>query len=410
MKITVSTPIEETPRVMQTAGLFDIKVKPTSSVSWDVDLPINEKCNNCSGKGTVTYDDMDGQVTQTCGTCKGVKTTRWNIGLIVGPSGCGKSTIANELFDTPSDLRDRDIPSWNLKRAVVDGFPDAMSIKEITELLSSVGFSSPPAWLKPYWVLSTGQRFRADLARLLAYGGNDTGKGYKHLICDEFTSVVDRTVAQIGSAAVASAVRKRNLKFVAVSCHHDIIPWLQPDWVYRPDEARFEWRLLQRRPEITLEIVRCSSKAWPLFAPHHYLTKEHSKSAVCFLAHMGGQPVAFSSWLPFVSPGPKSRREHRTVVLPDFQGVGVGMAVSDTVASLFQALGEIPRSTTTHPAFIAARKRSKNWKMIRSPSMASGRDGGGKIGHATTRATTGFRYVGPPMEFTAATRLYAERL
>ncbi|HEV3143067.1 MAG TPA: hypothetical protein VGZ47_04195 [Gemmataceae bacterium] len=43
-----------------------------------------------------------------------------------------------------------------------------MSVKEITAHLSSTGFSSPPAWLRARAVLSTGQKFRADLARLLA--------------------------------------------------------------------------------------------------------------------------------------------------------------------------------------------------------------------------------------------------
>ena len=44
---------------------------------------------------------------------------------------------------------------------------------------------------------------------------------------DEFTSVIDRTVAQIGSSAIAKTVRKRKQKFVAVSCHYDIEEWLR---------------------------------------------------------------------------------------------------------------------------------------------------------------------------------------
>ena len=93
-------------------------------------------------------------------------------------------------------------------------------------------------------------------------------------VVDEFTSVVDRTVAKIGSAAVARTIRKKKLQFVAVSCHEDVEEWLQPDWVYRPAEQRFVWRFLQRRPSIHLEVVRCQASAWPLFAPHHYLSGE----------------------------------------------------------------------------------------------------------------------------------------
>ena len=46
--------------------------------------------------------------------------------------------------------------------------PTALSIKDVTALLSAVGFASPPAWLRPFHVLSTGQQFRVTLALLLA--------------------------------------------------------------------------------------------------------------------------------------------------------------------------------------------------------------------------------------------------
>ena len=109
---------------------------------------------------------------------------------------------------------------------------------------------------------------------------------------------------------------------------------MQPDWVYRPAENCFTWRRLRRRPRIALDIVRAAPSAWPLFAPHHYLSAALANSAVCFAASWQDRPVAFSAWLPFVGSGPKTRREHRTVTLPDYQGVGLGNALSDFVASL----------------------------------------------------------------------------
>jgi len=90
---------------------------------------------------------------------------------------------------------------------------------------------------------------------------------------------------------------------------------------------------------------------------------------------VAGASVAFSAWLPFVGPGPKTRREHRTVTLPDYQGVGIGNALSDFVASLWTALGYRASSTTTHPAMIRARLRSPNWEMRRAPSFARGAAG-----------------------------------
>ncbi len=87
----------------------------------------------------------------------------WQIGLIVGPSGSGKSTIARRMFGARL-YRPR---QWPDDRAVIDGF-GARPIKEITRLLTAVGFSSPPSWIKPYRVLSGGEQFRCDLARALS--------------------------------------------------------------------------------------------------------------------------------------------------------------------------------------------------------------------------------------------------
>src|SRR5262249_31990363 len=178
--IVRSIPVVRTARVLQLEGLFEIPPTQRSDVVIEANLPIEEK--------------------------------PWNIGLIVGPSGCGKTTVARELFgaDLVSGF------DWPEDYSLVDGFPESMSIKEITGLLSSVGFPSPPSWLRPFRVLSNGEQFRATIARALAENRSLT-------VIDEFSSVVDRTVAQIGSAAVAKTVRRRNQKLIAVSCHYDIL-------------------------------------------------------------------------------------------------------------------------------------------------------------------------------------------
>jgi GNAT superfamily N-acetyltransferase len=364
MRITVETSIPDTPRVQQVRGLFDLPAEKTSRLEWDVRLPLDER--------------------------------PWHIGLIVGPSGCGKTTIARRLF--PEMQHPADLAGRLARGSVVDAFPDDVPIKDIVALLSAVGFASPPAWLRPFHVLSTGQQFRVTLALLLA-----TTPAGQRIIFDEYTSVVDRAVAQIGSAALSKTVRQRGQQFVAVTCHEDVAEWLQPDWIYRPAENLFTRRRLRRRPHLALDIVRAAASAWPLFAPHHYLNHALVNSAVCFLASWQNRPVAFSAWLPFVGAGPKTRREHRTVTLPDYQGVGIGNALSDLVASLWAGLGYRATSTTTHPAMIRARLRSSNWEMHRAPSFAASREG--RLRHATTRLTAGFRYVGVPMPYAAAKAL-----
>jgi GNAT superfamily N-acetyltransferase len=127
------------------------------------------------------------------------------------------------------------------------------------------------------------------------------------------------------------------------------------------------------------------------------LSSRLSPFSQAFLATWRGRPVAFSAWVhALVKYG--GRREHRTVALPDYQGVGIGMAVSNWCASLWKALGQRATSTTTHPAFIAARLRSSDWRMIRRPALAGGISKIAGLKHAHTRLTAGFEYVGPPLD------------
>jgi ABC-type ATPase with predicted acetyltransferase domain len=116
--------------------------------------------------------------------------------------------------------------------AVIDDMPKEKSIKDITKGFTSVGFASPPSWLKPYSVLSNGEKMRVDLAYCILQEKDI-------IIFDEFTSVVNREVAKTGSYAISKAVKKLNKKFIAVGCHSDIIEWLEPDWIYNTDEQRF---------------------------------------------------------------------------------------------------------------------------------------------------------------------------
>lgn len=149
----------------------------------------------------------------------------WNIGLIVGASGTGKTTIARELFG--DDLVDG---FEYTHESVIDDMPKDCSVDDITRCFYQVGFGSVPSWLRPYSVLSNGEKMRCDLARAIL--------GRDFTVFDEFTSVVDRNVAKTVSAALAKGIRKSGKKFVAVSCHRDVIEWLQPDWVFDTDVMR----------------------------------------------------------------------------------------------------------------------------------------------------------------------------
>jgi hypothetical protein len=110
-----------------------------------------------------------------------------------------------------------------------------------------------------------------------------------------------------------------------------------------------------------------------LFHRHHYLSSTLHRGAKCFLALVDGQPAAFTAVLSFPHPSRAGWREHRTVCLPDFQGVGIGNGLSEFVAGLFKATGKPYYSTTSNPAMIQHRARSPLWRMARKPSMVRSR-------------------------------------
>ena len=312
----------------------------------------------------------------------------WNIGLIVGASGSGKTTIARKVF---KDFELFDGFEWT-DRTVIDDFAEELSAIQITDSLNKVGFSSPPDWLKPFSVLSNGQKMRAELARLIL-------ESDKPIIYDEFTSVVDRQVAKIGSAAIQKYIRKENKQFIAVSCHYDIEEWLEPDWLYDANEKQFYRRSL-RRPEIKIDIRKAHQNEWELFKEFHYLSSTHNNAAHKYIAEIGGEPVAWCSFLHFPHSKLKNcKRIHRIVVKPDYQGIGVGGRFMSELAKDYTKSGTRIRLVTSAPSFIHGLNQSKNWLMVRKPSRVqpAGKTSGFSNktkATSTSRLTASFEFVG----------------
>lgn len=291
---------------------------------------------------------------------------QWNIGLIVGKSGTGKTTIAKELFQNAY------VTDYIYKAdCILDDMPEDCSVEQITSMFNSVGFSSPPSWLKPYSALSNGQKMRVDLAHSLLLN--------KELIVfDEFTSVVDRQVAQIGSFAVQKAIRKQNKKFIAVTCHHDVEDWLLPDWVFNTDTMTFHSFEGQKknRPEIKFEIFNTTDKTiWKMFAKHHYLSHSHNNAASVYIATINEQIAGFLSVLPQPGKVKRLKRVHRLVILPDYQGAGIGVKFLNEIGYIYKKEKWRFIINTTSPSLIYSLKNNKFWNCHHF-----GRTGGGVLG------------------------------
>jgi len=370
VSVEIESSIQHSARTRQVSAMFDVPAQEKCHLSWKFDMPI---------------ESMD-----------------WSVGLIVGPSGSGKSTVMKHVFGEPP------ASTWG-PRPVVDELAPGRSIQDISEICQSVGFNTIPAWLRPYSVLSNGEKFRVDVAQSLLSDASP-------IVVDEFTSFVDRQVAKIVSHSVQKFIRRKERKLVAVTCHYDVIDWLQPDWIVDMADQTFQRRLLQGRPSIECEVRRVPYEVWRVFAPFHYLSAEMTKAARCFALYANGRLAAFAG----VIHKPHSRIANikgvsRLVTLPDWQGCGLAMALVDQIGAAYKATDRILHTYPAHPALIRSFDKSPRWQLRHEPGVkgvtratAVRRVANVEKGASSfsSRPCATFRYAGPAMaDLTQAQRL-----
>ena len=277
--------------------------------------------------------------------------SEWNIGVICGASGSGKSTILHSLGEITEVEFDNNKP-------LISNF-EPMTPQEASSILCAMGLASVPTWIRPYSSLSNGERYRAEVAKRIS-----SNKGGVILV-DEYTSVVDRNVAKSMSNALQKYIRKEKKQIILATCHYDILEWLQPDWIYDLNKggALEKGDCLRQRPQISLSVYRSTYDTWNIFKKHHYMTEEMNKSASCFVFSWGKQLVAFVGVLPQPSGYfDKAVRGTRTVVLPDFQGLGIGSRITDFIASIYKQAGYRYFTKTVNPKLGEYRNHSEKWK------------------------------------------------
>lgn len=150
----------------------------------------------------------------------------WSIGIILGASGSGKTTLAKHIFGEDCFHMDVDetLP-------IIDSLPADLSYDECASMLSGIGLTSVPCWVRPMYTLSNGQKARAEAVLQMCKDSTT--------VIDEWTSVVDRQVGKIMSHCLQKYARKNNKQIVVCSCHYDIVEWLSPDWVMDCNDQTF---------------------------------------------------------------------------------------------------------------------------------------------------------------------------
>lgn len=320
-------------------------------------------------------------------------TFDWNIGVIYGGSGTGKSILLKNFGEIKNYTFDD-------QKSLISNFTFCTP-EEATQLLSAMGLSSVPCWLRPYHTLSNGEQYRANLAYAVGIAKNN-----EIILIDEYTSVVDRDVAKAMSNALQKYIRKTNKKIILASCHFDIMEWLNPCWIYSPNKRRIERSECLRlaRPEIKLEIFRCRYETWKIFKHHHYLTDDLNAAAQCYVILWNDKPVGFIAILPFPHGNIiNGFRISRIVILPDYQGLGIGFKISDYFGQLYKKNNCTLYIKTSNPALFNVFNKSKNWKLTGETNkehlnteFIENCQKAQKIGSFRNAITKSYKFIGMP--------------
>ncbi|CAE8589794.1 unnamed protein product [Polarella glacialis] len=314
------------------------------------------------------------------------------VGLLLGPSGTGKTTGLRAFQETLRSSCEATVPERSPTASREDQSNRA-------KLLQWLGLREGLAE-RPVETLSSGERHICTVAEALLQAAAGTA------VVDELGSTLDSKARARLCRGLRRALSGEDRipglasRLVAATLHGDVAKWLLADWVLdtasgllweRSDEGVSKSMDNNfdvddpvtdevvgvscgfRHPTVPLEVQALSSvdrsRAWRRFERHHYLSSELSPASECFQVSWGSEPVAFAAVLPREGRnGSSDVREHRLVVLPDFQGLGIGMGLSEFLAEHALSTGffgcKPPQqyfSSTAHAHLGAARARSSRW-------------------------------------------------
>ena len=140
-------------------------------------------------------------------------------------------------------------------------------------------------------------------------------------------------------------------------------------WEYHKGKSKYLSTKLTK-PKINVDIIHGDRRLWDVFKKHHYLSEDLPLSTRCFFAVWDDNIIGFSATISLPGKIPplyegdirKKWRECRTVIIPDFQGLGIGTRFSDAIADLHIEKGYRYFSKTSHMRMGLYREKSPIWK------------------------------------------------
>ena len=110
---------------------------------------------------------------------------------------------------------------------------------------------------------------------------------------------------------------------------------------------------------------------WQMFRQYHYLNGSLGAGVRCYVALYQNKPIAFIA-VACVRMKTNYYRVSRLVVLPDYQGIGVGKRMLNFIAELYASQTKLPfYILTSNPQIIHG--ELGNWKVARFGHASKGR-------------------------------------
>lgn len=288
--------------------------------------------------------------------------TDYKVGLILGSSGSGKTTLAKKIFgDSIFDFH------VDESQNILDQFDKSFDYDSIVNLITGVGLSSVPCWLKPVNCLSNGQKARAEIALKLS-------KKEDTIIIDEWTSVVDRNAAKVMSHAIQKYCRQHNKKIILLSCHFDVVEWINPDWVIDCNLQKFEDRRLlcqsfRRSEKIQFDIREVKKETWKYFSKYHYLSEKLPAGLIeTYGLFLGENQIGFQCFANYTPHSDKKKKKimhsNRTVIHPDYVGFGLGLKLINSTSKIMKNKGyDVWAKYSSTPIYKSMIKYKDQWQL-----------------------------------------------
>lgn len=324
----------------------------------------------------------------------------FNVGLIIGSSGSGKTTLAKQIYG-----QERLVSKIDTTLPIIEQLPKELSYDQCAAILSGVGLTSVPCWIRPVYTLSNGQRARAEAALAMIQD--------ELTVIDEWTSVVDRTVGKVMSHCVQKHARKQNKKIVLISCHYDVVEWLDPEWIIDCNKQTFiDRRLLpprerEKREQLQFDIKEIGRESWKYFSKYHYLSDRLPGGLIKTFGLFHGQDqIGFQCFANYVPWGDKSKpmqmHSNRTVIHPDYAGMGLGIRLINETSRIMKATGFRAMAKYSSTPIFNSMSKNPAWRLLKidrkigktnlSGNMLRGKGKDG--GFRENVKTYSFEYVG----------------